>query len=146
VKCDRNASSKQGNIVRDNETDVSVNRVRDRNVIKKDAERILKYESFKNRNTRYVACKKVMPEIIGATGSTSRSFIKYLSNIPGKHEVKKLQKIPILGTARMLRKVLMWEMLLRVPSILTMEQLRIIYPGNMVCFRYIIINTLYKGD
>jgi hypothetical protein len=44
--------------VRDNETNVSVNKVRDRNVIKKDAERILKYKSFKNRNTRYVACKK----------------------------------------------------------------------------------------
>ena len=35
-----------------------VNRVIDRNVIKKDAERILKYKSFKNKNTRYVACKK----------------------------------------------------------------------------------------
>jgi hypothetical protein len=112
VKCDRNVSNKQGIIVRDNETNVSV---RDRNVFKKDADRILKYKTFKNRNTRYVACKKIIPVIRGATGSTSRSFIKYLSNIPGKHEVEELQKIAMLGTARIIRKVLMWGTSLRVP-------------------------------
>ena len=37
----------------------------------------------------------------------SKSFRKYVSNIPGKHEVKELQKTAILGTAHMLRKVLM---------------------------------------
>jgi len=30
-----------------------------------------------------------------------------VSNIPGKHEVKELQKTAILGTAHTLRKVLM---------------------------------------
>ena len=50
---------------------------------------------------------KVIPVIIGATGSISKSFRKYLSNIPGKHEVKELQKTVILGTAHILRKVLM---------------------------------------
>ena len=37
----------------------------------------------------------------------SKSFRKYVSNIPGKHEVKELQKTAILGTAHILRKVLM---------------------------------------
>jgi hypothetical protein len=84
-------------------------------VIKKDAERILKYKSIENRNTRYVAREKqVMLLIIGETGATSRSFMKYLSKIPGKHEVKELQKIAMLGTARISRKVLMLEMLLSV--------------------------------
>ena len=32
---------------------------------------------------------------------------KYVSNIPGNHEVKELQKTAILGTAHILRKVLM---------------------------------------
>ena len=50
---------------------------------------------------------KVMPVIIGATGTISKSFRKYVSNIPGKHEVKELQKTAILGTAHILRKVLM---------------------------------------
>jgi len=45
--------------------------------------------------------------IIGATGTISMSFRKYVSNIPGKHEVKELQKTAILGTAHILRKVLM---------------------------------------
>jgi hypothetical protein len=42
---------------------------------------------------------KVIPVIIGATGTISRSFRKYVSNILGKHEIKELQKIAILGTA-----------------------------------------------
>jgi len=49
----------------------------------------------------------VIPLIIGATGTISKSFRKYVSNIPGKHEVKELQKTAILGTAHILRKVLM---------------------------------------
>ena len=45
--------------------------------------------------------------IIGASEAISKSFIKYVSNIPGKHEVKELQKTAIFGTAHTLRKVLM---------------------------------------
>ena len=53
-------------------------------------------------------CKKqkVIPVIIGATGTISKSFRKYVSNIPGNHEVKELQKTAILGTAHIRRKVL----------------------------------------
>jgi len=50
---------------------------------------------------------KVIPVIIGATGTISKSFRKYVSNITGKHEVKELQKTNILDTAHILRKVLM---------------------------------------
>jgi len=50
---------------------------------------------------------KVIPVIIGATGTISKSFRKYVSNIPGKHEVKELQKKAILGIAHILRKALM---------------------------------------
>jgi len=50
---------------------------------------------------------KVIPVLIGATGTISKSFRKYVSNITGKHEVKELQKTAILGTAHTLRKVLM---------------------------------------
>jgi hypothetical protein len=49
----------------------------------------------------------VIPVIIGATGTISKSIRKYLSNVPGIHEVKELQKTAILGTAHILRKVLM---------------------------------------
>jgi hypothetical protein len=49
---------------------------------------------------------KVIPVKKGATGIVSKSFRKYVSNIPGNHEVKELQKTAILGTAHILRKVL----------------------------------------
>ena len=48
----------------------------------------------------------MIPVIIGANGTISKSFKKYVSNIPGNHEVKKLQKTAILGTAHILRKLL----------------------------------------
>ena len=50
---------------------------------------------------------KVIPVIIGATGTISKSLRQYLSNIPGKHGIKELQKTAILGTAHKLRQVLM---------------------------------------
>jgi len=49
---------------------------------------------------------KVIPVITGATGTISKSFRKYMGNIPGNQEVKELQKTAILGTAHILRKVL----------------------------------------
>jgi len=80
----------------------------DRTVIKKEAEIILTYEDVTIEIERVWNVKtKVIPVIIGATGTFSKSFRKYVSNIPGKHEVKELQKTAILGTAHMLRKVLM---------------------------------------
>jgi len=43
---------------------------------------------------------KVIPVIIGATGTISKSFTKYVSNIPGKYEVKEIQKTAITGRMR----------------------------------------------
>jgi len=48
----------------------------------------------------------VIPVIIRATGNTSKSFAKYLSDIPGNQEIEELQKTSILDTAHTLRKVL----------------------------------------
>jgi hypothetical protein len=50
---------------------------------------------------------KEIPEIIGETGAISKSLSHCLSNIPGEHEIKELQKTAILGTAHILRIVLM---------------------------------------
>jgi len=60
----------------------------DRNVIKKAAEKILKYKDLTIEIQRMWNVKtEVIPVIIGATGTISKSFRKYVSNIPGKHEV-----------------------------------------------------------
>jgi hypothetical protein len=66
----------------------------DRNVIKKEAEKILKYKD----HTIEIQCMwnvktNLIPVIIGATGTISKSFRKYLSNVPGKHEVKELRPV-----------------------------------------------------
>jgi len=80
----------------------------DRNVFKKEAEKILKYKYLIIEIQRMWNVKtKVIPVIIGATGTVSKSFKKYMSNIPGKCEVKEIQRTAILGTAHILRKVLM---------------------------------------
>ena len=80
----------------------------DRNVIKKEAEKILKYIYLTIEIQRMWNVKtKVKPVIIGATGTISKSFRKYVINIPRKHEAKELQKTAILGTAHILQKVLM---------------------------------------
>ena len=80
----------------------------DRNVIKKEAEKIPKYKDITiETQGMWNAKAKVIPVIIGATGTISKSFRKCVSNIPGNHEVKELQKTAILGTAHILRKVLM---------------------------------------
>jgi len=50
---------------------------------------------------------KVIPVIIGATATLSKTFRKYVSNIIGNHEVKELEKTTLLGTKHILRKVLM---------------------------------------
>ena len=80
----------------------------DRNVIRKQAEKILKHKDLTIEiQLMWNVKTKVIPVIIGAIGTISKSFSKYVSNIPGKHEVKELQKTAILGTAHTLRKVLM---------------------------------------
>ena len=80
----------------------------DRNVIKKEAEKMLKFKDLIIEIQRLWNVKtKVIPVIIGVTGTISKSFRKYVSNIPGKHEVKELQKTAISGTAHILQKVLM---------------------------------------
>ena len=79
----------------------------DRNAIKKEVEKILKYKALTIEKQRTWNVKtKVIPVIRGATGTISKLFRKYVSNIPGNYQVKELRKIAILGTAHILRKVL----------------------------------------
>ena len=59
-----------------------------------------------NNNNKWNVRTRVIPVIIGATGTISKSLRKYASDIPGKHDFKEIQKTAILGTAHILRKVL----------------------------------------
>ena len=67
----------------------------ERNVIKKEAEKILKYKDLTIEIQRMWNVKtEVIPVIIGVTGTISKSFRKYVSNIPGHHKVKNYRKEP----------------------------------------------------
>jgi hypothetical protein len=77
-----------------------------RNVIQKEVETILKYKNL----TIEIQCTwnvktRVIPVIIGATGTISKSFRKCMSTITGNHDVRELQNTAILGTAHILRTV-----------------------------------------
>jgi hypothetical protein len=80
----------------------------DRNVIKKETEKILKCKQLTVEiQSMWTVRAKVIPVIIGATGTISKSLRQYLSNIPGENEIKELQKTAILGTEHTLRIALM---------------------------------------
>ena len=67
-----------------------------------------KYEDLTIEKQRMRNVKtEVITVIILATGTISKSFRKYMNNIPEKHEVKELQKTAVLDTVNILRKVLM---------------------------------------
>ena len=58
----------------------------ERNMIKKEAEKVLKYKNLIIVNQRMWNVKtKMIPVIIRATGTISKSIRQYLSNIQGKH-------------------------------------------------------------
>jgi hypothetical protein len=93
VQTDRTIpNNKPDIIIRDNEKrtcmliDVAISG--DRNVIKKEAEKILRYKdlTIKIQRTRNVKTR-VIPVVIGATGIIAKSFRKYVSNISGNREV-----------------------------------------------------------
>jgi hypothetical protein len=72
-------------------------------VTKKEAENILKYEHIITEiQGMWKGKAQVIPGLIGATGTISKSLRQYLSNIPVKQEIKGL-----LGTEHILRQVLM---------------------------------------
>ena len=113
IQTDRTGpNNKPDIIIRDNEKEtcmlIDIAISGDRNVIKKEAKKILKYKDLTMEIERIWNVKtKVISVIIWVTGTISKSFRKYVSNIPGKHEVKELQNPATLGTAHTLWKVLM---------------------------------------
>ena len=82
----------------------------DRNVTQNEAEKELKYNSLCIEIQRMWNLKcTIIPVIIGATGIVTRSLRNNLEAVPGKHSIDSLQKTAILGTSRIIRKVLQCE-------------------------------------
>jgi hypothetical protein len=80
----------------------------DRNVIKKEAEKILKYKYLITEiQCMWNVRAKVIPVITGVTETISKSLKTITEQHIGKHEIQELHKTAILGTAHILLKVLM---------------------------------------
>jgi len=102
-------------------------------VFEKEAEKILKYKDLRIEiQCMWHVKAKLIWVINGATGTISESLSQSLSNIPGKHKIKELQKTAILVTAHILWKVLMYkyktccmdEITLHVAQIVNTEHLQ----------------------
>lgn len=111
VRTDRTVNANKPDIIlkRKNQTclliDVSI--PADRNITKKEAEKKLKYKDLEIEISRmWKTSTKVIPFVIGATGVISREWTNFKNELPGKHSLISAQKAAILGSARILRKVL----------------------------------------
>ena len=85
------------------EHDISVSG--NKNVIKKEADKILKQIHLTMEIQRvWNVITYVMPVITEATGIISKSFRKYQNNIFGKSDIQEMQKTVILVAAHMLQE------------------------------------------
>jgi hypothetical protein len=67
----------------------------DRNVTHEEARQKLKYKNICIETQRMWNMKYfVNPADIGATGTVTSGLRKYLEEIPGKHSINSLQKLP----------------------------------------------------
>jgi hypothetical protein len=74
---------------------------------------------------------------------------KQLSDITGKHEIRELEKTAILGTAHTLENTNVKYKRYNIvnnTTCATQNSCNTVVPRNMVCFRYISVNNLHKGN
>ena len=76
-------------------------------IAEKGMEKIEKYDELKREVERLWKVKaKVIPIVLGALGTVTRNLSNYIKEIGVKTQIKLIQKSVLLGTARVLRKVL----------------------------------------
>ena len=77
-------------------------------VAEKEKEKIEKYQDLKREIKRLWKLRtvQVVPVVIGALGCVTKEFERWLENLNIEPEVGVMQKAALLGTARILRKVL----------------------------------------
>ena len=79
----------------------------DRNTSVKVTEKLSKYKDLKIETSRMWGMRtETIPVIIGVLGAIKKGLETYLGRIPGQISISELQKITLLGTAHILRRVL----------------------------------------
>ena len=80
----------------------------DTRVCDKEREKIEKYNLLKDEIARLWQMKKVVviPIVVGALGTITTKFEKYIKSLGIDIRIEHVQKSALLGTARIIRKVL----------------------------------------
>jgi hypothetical protein len=79
----------------------------DANISLKEAEKISKYKDLEIEISRMWKTNTiVIPVVVGALGTMKNGFQKYTEQLPGNAHPEQIQKIALLGTAHIIRKVL----------------------------------------
>ena len=79
----------------------------ERNVTIKEVEKLSKYKDLEIEVSRMWEMKTTtIPVVIGALGLIKKGLEKRLKQIPGSPKMQEIQKIVILGSAHIIRKVL----------------------------------------
>ena len=79
----------------------------DRNTSVKVIEKLSKYKDLEIETSRMWGMRmETIPVIIGALGAIKKGLETYLARIPGQISISELQKITLLCTAHILRRVL----------------------------------------
>ena len=82
----------------------------DRNTSVKVAEKLSKYKDLEIEITKMWGLKTItVSVVIGALGIVKKGIEKHIDKIPGKINITELQKIALLGSSHILRKVLSIE-------------------------------------
>lgn len=79
----------------------------DANIVVKESEKLSKYKDLEIEIMRMWRVKaRIIPVVIGALGTVKKGIGNYLQQLPGQPKVGEIQKIALMGTAHILRKVL----------------------------------------
>ena len=112
VQCERKIDAKRPDIVFiDKEREVVITGVAipgDDRVEGKELEKLEKYQLLKDEIAKVWRVRKVIvvPVVIGALGAVSVNFKEYMKRIGVNVRLEVIQKTALLGTAKILRKVL----------------------------------------
>ena len=112
VQCERKIDAKRPDIVFiDKEREVVITDVAipgDDRVKGKELEKLEKYQLLKDEIAKVWRVRKVIvvPVVIGALGAVSVNFKEYMKRIGVNVRLEVIQKTALLGTAKILRKVL----------------------------------------
>ena len=78
----------------------------DTRIVEKEGGKVEKYQDLKYEIKRIWKCKKVtiVPIVIGALGTLSKNFCNWMDKIEAREKTDLLQKVCLLGTAKIIRK------------------------------------------